>query len=167
MIGEINRREKRKWSFRRGFCDFTAEVQRAQRLRREFCSKDSTSGLSALCGKKMAYPVPLQSPRETLCVTSPYSFLCGEQPGIRFNKSPCQQAIFFYLCASFFFYGPVAQLNRATAFNFGALNGKQNHLSGYHRIGEPFPACPVGNTEETLEHFCIFRNDLSSYEEQR
>ena len=115
----------------------------------------------------MAYPVPLQSPREILCVTSLFSFLRGEKPGFKPNKSPCQQAIFFYLCASFFFYGPVAQLNRATAFNFGALNGKQNHLSGYHRIGEPFPACPVGNTEETLEHFCILRNDLSSYEEQR
>jgi hypothetical protein len=98
---------------------------------------------------------------------SPQGFLDRLNTDILPNKSPCQQAIFFYLCASFFFYGPVAQLNRATAFNFGALNGKQNHLSGYHRIGEPFPACPVGNTEETLEHFCILRNDLSSYEEQR
>jgi len=86
-----------------------------------------------------------------------------KNPGFKPNNSPCQQAIFFYLCASFFFYGPVAQLNRATAFNFGALNGKQNHLSGYHRIGEPFPAMPVGNTEETLDQFCILGYDLSSH----
>lgn len=122
--------------------------------RREICD------LSALCGKKMTYHVQL---RETLCVTSATSFLRGDKPGFYPNNSPCQQAIFFYLCASFFFYGPVAQLNRATAFNFGALDGKQNHLSGYHRIGEPFPAKPVGNTEETLVQFCKLGDDISAH----
>jgi len=63
--------------------------------------------------------------------------------------------------------GSGSSVNRATAFKLGASYGKQNRMSGCHRIGEPFPENQDGNTEETLGLFCKLYNDQTSYKKQR